>query len=79
MIPRALALPLLALALCAAFGLEGGVRAATILMSALPAVMLSLSYASQYHLDIEFTSNALFSSFFFGAITLTCAIGGVPN
>jgi predicted permease len=62
--------PLLALVLCGVFGLEGGIRAVTILMSALPALMLSLSFANQYHLDIEFASNALFASFFFSAITL---------
>jgi predicted permease len=62
--------PLLTLVLCGVFGLEGGIRAVTILMSALPALMLSLSFANQYHLDIEFASNALFASFFFGAITL---------
>jgi predicted permease len=62
--------PALAVGLCMLLGLTGGLRSVTILMSALPALMLCLSYANQYRLDIEFASNALFASFFFGAITL---------
>jgi len=62
--------PALAVGLCMLLGLTGGLRSVAILMSALPALMLCLSYANQYRLDIEFASNALFASFFFGAITL---------
>jgi predicted permease len=62
--------PALALLLCGLLGVTGEVRLVTILESALPALILCLSYANQYHLDIEFASNALFASFFLGAITL---------
>lgn len=62
--------PLLAVGICAVLGLEGGLRSVAILMSALPALMLCLSYANQYKLDIEFASSALFASFFLAAISL---------
>lgn len=62
--------PALAVGLCMLLGLTGGLRSVAILMSALPALMLCLSYANQFRLDIEFASNALFASFFFAAITL---------
>ncbi len=62
--------PLLALGFCTLLGLEGGLRSVAILMSALPALMLCLSYSNQYKLDIEFASSALFSSFFLAAISL---------
>jgi len=62
--------PLVAILLSGLLGFDEGIRSVTILMSALPSLMLCLSYANQYHLDIEFASNALFASFFLGSITL---------
>lgn len=62
--------PVLALLLAGILGLSGELRSVTILMSALPSLMICLSYANQYNLDIEFASSALFASFFFGAVTL---------
>lgn len=67
---KLLVAPLLAVGICAVLGLEGGLRSVAILMSALPALMLCLSYANQYKLDIEFASSALFASFFLAAISL---------
>jgi predicted permease len=62
--------PLLALLFANFVGLDPSILSVTVLMSALPALMICLSYANQYKLDIEFASNILFASFFFGAITL---------
>ncbi len=62
--------PLLALALSLFLDMRESIRAVTVLMSALPSLMLCLSYANQYKLDIEFASNALFASFFFGAVSI---------
>lgn len=71
--------PALALLLGSLFGLSQSILSVTVLMSALPALMLSLSYANQYKLDIEFASNALFASFFFGAITLPVVATLIPR
>ena len=71
--------PLLTLLLAGLFGFSGQIRSATILMSALPSLILCLSYSNQYHLDIEFASNALFASFFFGAITLPIIAALMPR
>ncbi|MBN1483588.1 MAG: AEC family transporter [Chloroflexia bacterium] len=62
--------PGLALLLAGLLGISGEVRSVTVLMSALPSLMICLSYANQYKLDIEFASNALFASFFLGVVTL---------
>jgi len=71
--------PLLTLLLAGLFGLSGQVRSATIVMSALPSLILCLSYSNQYRLDIEFASNSLFASFFFGAITLPIIASLIPR
>jgi predicted permease len=41
-----------------------------IIDSATPSIILCLAYANQYKLDEEFTSAAVFSSFFFCALTI---------
>lgn len=71
--------PALAFLLCLLLGLGGQMRSVTILMAALPSLMLSLSYANQYRLDVEFASNALFASFFFSAITLPILVSLFPH
>ncbi|MGB9724232.1 MAG: AEC family transporter [Chloroflexia bacterium] len=71
--------PALALLFCLLLGVSGQMREVTILMSALPSLMLSLSYANQYRLDVEFASNALFASFFFSAITLPILVSLFPH
>ncbi len=71
--------PALAFLFCLFLGLSGQMRSVTILMAALPPLMLSLSYANQYRLDVEFASNALFASFFFGAITLPILVSLFPH
>ena len=71
--------PLLAFLFCLLLGLSGQMRNVTILMSALPSLMLSLSYANQYRLDIEFASNALFASFFLSAVTLPVLVSLFPH
>jgi predicted permease len=65
--------PALTLLLCLLLGLGGTMGATTVLMAALPALVLCLAYANQYHLDVEFSSNALFASFLLGAVTLSIA------
>ncbi len=71
--------PLLAFVLCLVLGLSGEVRTVTTLMASLPSLMICLAYANQYHLDVEFASNALFASFFFGAITLPLIASLIPR
>lgn len=71
--------PTLAFLFCLLLGLSGQMRSVTILMAALPSLMLSLSYANQYRLDVEFASNALFASFFLSAITLPILVSLFPH
>ncbi len=62
--------PALAFLVSNLLGVTGAPLITAVMMSALPALMLCLSYANQYKLDVEFASNALFASFFIGAFTL---------
>ncbi len=62
--------PLLALALARAFGLDAQTQGVIMLNSATPAVIICLVYAAQYNLDREFASTAVFSSFFLCLITI---------
>lgn len=63
--------PLLAFVLCLLLGIGGTMGTTTVLMSALPALILCIAYANQYRLDVEFASNALFASFLLGAVTMS--------
>lgn len=76
---KLLVAPVLALVLCILLGMDGAMRTVAVLMAALPSFMFSLSYANQYKLDVEFASNALFASFFFGAITLPVVVSLIPH
>jgi predicted permease len=76
---KLLVAPLLAVVLTGLLGLSGEIRSVTILMSALPSLMLCLAYANQYHLDVEFASSALFASFFLGALTLPIVAALIPR
>lgn len=62
--------PLLALILAGIFQLEDKERLVVVVNSAVPCILLSLSYAAQYKLDFNFTSAAVFTSFLLSAITL---------
>ena len=62
--------PTLALLLAALFGLDTQARFVVVFESALPAIVLAISYANQYKLDVELASTAVFTTFVFSLVTL---------
>ncbi len=62
--------PLLALALALLLGIDGVQRLVAVLDAGMPGMLLSLAYAAQYGLDVELTSNLVFTSFFLSLATL---------
>jgi predicted permease len=62
--------PAVAFLLASLLGIGGESLQITVMMAGLPSLILCLSLAHQYHLDVEFASNALFSTFIVGAGSL---------
>lgn len=62
--------PALALVLAALLGLDSQARFVVVFESALPAIVLAISYANQYKLDVELASTAVFTTFLFSLVTL---------
>jgi malate permease and related proteins len=67
--------PVIALILCYALRLERDQFVAVVVNSAVPCILLSISYANQYKLDVAFASTAVFSSFFLSLLTLPIFYG----
>jgi predicted permease len=62
--------PVLGVLLARLLGVSSNVLNVVVIESAVPAVLLGISYANQYKLDVEFASTAVFSSFIFSVVTL---------
>jgi predicted permease len=62
--------PLLGIGLARMFGLDSTTTFVIGIDAATPAIVLCLAYAAQYKLDVEFASEAVFSSFFFCVFTI---------
>ncbi|GIV97164.1 MAG: hypothetical protein KatS3mg057_1821 [Herpetosiphonaceae bacterium] len=62
--------PLLALLFGAILQLPPDQYLVVVVNSAVPSILLSISYANQYKLDVSFASTAVFSSFFLSFLTL---------
>ncbi len=62
--------PVLGVLLARLLGVSSDVLNVVVIESAVPAVLLGISYANQYKLDVEFASAAVFSSFIFSVVTL---------
>lgn len=67
---RLFLVPVLALLLARLLGLGTVAQGVILLNAATPAMIICLVYAAQYNLDREFTSTAVFSSFFFCIVTI---------
>lgn len=62
--------PVLGVLIARLLGVSGDLLNVVVIESAVPAVLLGITYANQYKLDVEFASTAVFSSFIFSALTL---------
>jgi malate permease and related proteins len=66
--------PLIAILFCQIFGLNQSTTGVVVLNASTPAIIICLIYATQYKLDREFASTAVFSSFFFCLLTIPLII-----
>lgn len=71
--------PLLGLFLARLFGLDPLTTFVVGIDAATPAIVLCVAYAAQYKLDVEFASEAVFSSFFFCVFTIPIIYLFIPH